>query len=113
ASSVASRSVSSPRTLTKTFAVRRSGLVSTPVTVTNPRRGSESSEIVAATTSRTASSTRRIRAPAIAISLEGLLDLFGLEELDHVALFDVRVTLEHDAALLTLVDFGDVVFEAS
>src|ERR1700760_3015218 len=45
--------------------------------------------------------------------LEGLLDLFGLEELEHVALFDVGVPLEHDPALLSLVDFGDVVFEAS
>ena len=41
--SVASRSASSPSTLTWTFAARRSGLVWTEVTVTNPIRGSSSS----------------------------------------------------------------------
>src|SRR3954452_16687333 len=64
--SASSRSASSPRTLTKTRALRRSGLVSTPVTVTNPIRGSlRSPEMCAEITSRTASLTRRILAPAI------------------------------------------------
>ena len=48
-----------------------------------------------------------------AILLQGLLDLLGLEELEHVALLDVGVALEHDAALLALLDLLHVVFEAA
>ena len=60
--SVASRSSSSPSTLTKTRAERRSGLVSTAVTVTNPMRGSWSSVAIAAPiTSRMTSLMRRMR----------------------------------------------------
>src|SRR5215212_10209188 len=59
---VASRSSGLPRTDTYTRAWRRSGLVSTEVTVTNPMRGSRSpSAIRTETTSRTASFTRRMR----------------------------------------------------
>src|SRR6201996_1163278 len=53
------------------------------------------------------------RAGHLSPLLERLLDLFGLEELDHIALFDVGVAVEHDAALLALVDFRHVVFEAA
>src|SRR4029450_5710933 len=59
--SVCSRFFSDPRTLTKTCAWRRSGDVSTPVTVTNPIRGSRSSPTASARTSCTAALTRRIR----------------------------------------------------
>src|SRR5438094_3755411 len=55
------RLLSEPRTLTKTRAWRRSGEVSTPVTVTNPMRGSLSSTSASASDSRIASLTRRIR----------------------------------------------------
>src|SRR5688572_17695112 len=58
---VASRFLAEPRTLTKTFACRRSGLVSTPVIVTNPIRGSFSSPRDSDRTWRTDSFTRRIR----------------------------------------------------
>src|SRR5919206_3945139 len=59
---VSARSSGSPRTDTYTRAWRRSGLVSTDVTVTNPMRGSRSpSAIRTETTSRTASFTRRMR----------------------------------------------------
>src|SRR5690606_33590534 len=99
-SRVASRSRSSPSTLTKTFAERKSGLVSTEVTVTKPMRGSLRSLLTAAlTTSRSTSLMRRMRAPAIL--LQRLLDLFRLEELEHVALLDVTVAVEDDAALLS------------
>ena len=55
---------SSPSTDTKTRARRRSGAVSTAVTVTNPTRGSLSLRVIASDrTSRTASSTRRMRSP--------------------------------------------------
>ena len=60
-SSVFSRLRSLPSTLTKTFAWRRSVDVSTPVTVTNPIRGSLSSPIASASVSRIASFTRRMR----------------------------------------------------
>ena len=67
---VASRSSSEPKTLTKTFAVRRSGLVSTEVTVTNPMLGSLRSEAMAEPiTSRNDSLTRRMRPPGIAARL--------------------------------------------
>src|SRR5215208_7732727 len=59
---VASRSSGLPRTDTYTRAWRRSGVVSTDVTVTNPMRGSRRpSAIRTETTSRTASFTRRMR----------------------------------------------------
>src|SRR3979409_1915790 len=52
--------------LTYTRAWRMSGLVLTPVTVTNPTRGSRRSFAMASlSTSRTASSTRRMRPSAI------------------------------------------------
>ena len=61
-SSVASRCSSSPSTLTCTLAARRSGLVSTEVTVTKPMRGSLNSVAIAApTTSRSTSLMRRMR----------------------------------------------------
>src|SRR4051812_4970767 len=64
--SVASCSDSGPRTLTYTRAWRRSGLVLTSVTVTNPMRGSFSSCARASpSTCRIASSTRRILAALI------------------------------------------------
>src|SRR3954466_4097354 len=47
------------------------------------------------------------------LALERLLDLTGLEELQDVALLDVGVALEHDSALLALIDLGDVVLEAA
>src|SRR6266540_4680663 len=59
--SVPSRLRSEPRTLTKTRAWRRSVEVSTPVTVTNPIRGSFSSPSASASVSRIASFTRLIR----------------------------------------------------
>src|SRR5207302_3699430 len=66
--SAAARSGAPPRTLTNTRALRRSALVSTPVTLTNPMRGSlRSSVMCAETISRTASLTLRIRAPAILV----------------------------------------------
>src|SRR3954468_13939707 len=59
---VASRSSGVPRTDTYTRAWRRSGLVSTEVTVTNPMRGSRRPSVIRSeTTSRTASFTRRMR----------------------------------------------------
>src|SRR3954465_15995471 len=107
-----SRSSVSASTLTNTLAVRRSGLVSTEVTVTKPIRGSFNSPATAApTTSRSTSLMRRIRGPAML--LQGLLDLFRLEELEHVVLLDVGVPLEDDAALLPLLGFLDVVFKTA
>src|SRR5262245_13956204 len=74
-------------------------------------RGSLRSVAIAAPiTSRSTSFTRRMRGAAIL--LQRLLDLLGLEELEHVALLDVSVPLEHDAALLALLDLLHVVFEA-
>src|SRR4051812_36099518 len=64
-----SRSGSLPSTETKTRAWRRSGDVSTAVTVTKPTRGSLSSCVIAPDkTSRTASSTRRMRPPLILVT---------------------------------------------
>src|SRR3954463_9561295 len=61
----AARSSSLPRTLTYTRAWRRSGLVSTEVTVTNPILGSfRPSAKRAESTSRTASLTLLMRPPA-------------------------------------------------
>src|SRR6476619_114485 len=61
-----SRAASSPRTLTYTRALRRSGVVSTPVTVTKPMRGSfRPAASCAERTSLTASFTLRILALAI------------------------------------------------
>ena len=45
--------------------------------------------------------------------LQRLLDLLGLERLDHVADLHVLVALEHDPALEALGDLLDVVLEAS
>ncbi len=85
---------SSPSTDTKTVAWRRSGEVSTEVTVTKPTRGSLRSVATASeSTTRTASSTRRMRA-------EGILDhppevLIG----DHETLERgaVGMAVEHEA----------------
>src|SRR4051812_15662748 len=75
-------------------------------------RGSlNSPEIAAPTTSRSTSLMRRMRGPGML--LQGLLDLFRLEELEHVVILDVGVPLEDDAALLALLDFLDVVFETA
>src|SRR3954468_6856370 len=64
--SASSRADSSPSTLKYTRALRRSGLVSTPVTVTKPMRGSfRPAASCAERTSLTASFTLRIRALAI------------------------------------------------
>src|SRR3954452_24025145 len=71
-SSVFARLASEPSTLTKTRACRRSGEVSTPVTVTKPIRGSFSSPTPTETTSRTASLTRRILSP-----IRGIQAVFG------------------------------------
>src|SRR5215471_3906521 len=60
-SSVACLFFPDPSTLTYTVACRRSGDVSTPVTVTNPIRGSLSVGTVSDSTCLTASFTRRIR----------------------------------------------------
>src|SRR3954467_2239085 len=61
-----SRAASSPSTLKYTRALRRSGDVSTPVTVTKPMRGSfRPAASCAERTSLTASFTLRILAPAI------------------------------------------------
>src|SRR5881397_2771022 len=63
-----SRASSSPSTLKYTRALRRSGLVSTPVTVTKPMRGSfRPAASCAERTSLTASFTLRIRALAILV----------------------------------------------
>jgi hypothetical protein len=43
--------------------------------------------------------------------LERLLDLLGLEDLEHVAHLDVMDALEDDAALESLLDLSDVVLE--
>src|ERR1044071_4121155 len=74
-------------------------------------RGSLSSEMAAPTTSRSTSVIRRMR--GVAILIQRLLDLLCLVELEHVPLLDVSVTVEDDAALLTLLDFLHVVFEAA
>src|SRR4051794_40602124 len=64
--SASSRACSSPSTLKNTRALRRSGLVSTPVTVTKPMRGSfRPAASCAERTSLTASFTLRILAVAI------------------------------------------------
>src|SRR3954464_8119150 len=79
--SASSRASSSPSTLKNTRALRRSGLVSTPVTVTKPMRGSfRPAASCAERTSLTASFTLRIRAPAI---------------LDHPPAFEVHVLAQH------------------
>src|SRR3954447_20214877 len=79
--SASSRACSSPSTLKNTRALRRSGLVSTPVTVTKPMRGSfRPAASCAERTSLTASFTLRIRAPAI---------------LDHPPAFKVNVLSQH------------------
>ena len=63
--------LASPSTLTKTRAWRRSGLVSTAVTVTNPMRGSlRPSASRADRTSLTASFTRLMRSPATLVPHE-------------------------------------------
>src|SRR4051812_19938484 len=74
-------------------------------------RGSLSSEMAAPITSRSTSLMRRMR--GVAILVQRLLDLLCLEELEHVALLDVSVAVEDDAALLALLDLLHVVFEAA
>src|SRR3954452_3509379 len=61
AASVPNRRFSPPYTLSHTVACARSDVVTTPVTVTKPMRGSFSVGIVSETTALIASSTRRIR----------------------------------------------------
>src|SRR5918992_4521263 len=103
--SVSARCEASPSTLTKTRARRRSGLVSTEVTVTNPMRGSFTSPVMCADrTSRTASFTRRIREPGILVEHllgrdQGVLDPHTLRELRlHVAL-ELRGRIPHAAGV--------------
>ena len=89
---LASRSSSVPSTETNTRACRRSGLVFTAVTVTNPTRGSLRSCVTASLkTALTASSTRRILS-------EAMLPPKVLDR-SHVALetCPVRMTVEHEA----------------
>src|SRR3954453_15489601 len=79
-SRVSALSSSVPSTLTYTRPWRRSALVSTAVTVTNPMRGSlRPAAMRAQRTSRSASLTRRMRPPLI-------LDLLQLGGADHRAL---------------------------
>src|SRR3954453_16743654 len=79
--SASSRAASSPSTLKYTRALRRSGLVSTPVTVTKPMRGSfRPAASCAERTSLTASFTLRILPLAI---------------LDHPPAFKVQVLSQH------------------
>src|SRR3954452_1294811 len=61
AASVPNRRFSPPYTLSHTVACARSDVVTTPVTVTKPMRGSFSVGIVSETTALIASSTRRMR----------------------------------------------------
>src|SRR5258707_846273 len=99
---------SSPRTLTKTFAVLRSEVVSTLVTVGNEIRGSRSSSLMSVASSRCSSAfTRSTRRYATSARL-GLDD----ERLDDIPDLDVVVPLEHDAALETGRDLADVVLDA-
>src|SRR4051812_1453009 len=120
-----------PITLTQTFAWRRSGAVSTSVIVTNPIRGSAISFARRTPISwRRSSSTRsvrwlivllrpgtagyrRCRSPARAVlagdPAAGLLR----EALDDVALFEVVVPGEADAALEVRGDLAHVVPEAA
>src|SRR3954447_14461782 len=94
---VSPRTVASPSTLTKTRAWRRSGLVSTAVTVTKPTRGSLRSCVRASlSTSRMASFTRRMRSLMLSrderaahLHRELALDLSRLVDLQDVALLDV------------------------
>ncbi len=45
--------------------------------------------------------------------IQGLLDLRGLERLDHVADLDVGEAVEGDAALLALLDLAHIVLETA
>src|SRR4051794_6627068 len=74
-------------------------------------RGSLNSAMAAPITSRSTSLMRRMR--GVAILVQRLLDLLCLVELEHVPLLDVSVAVEDDAALLALLDFLHVVFEAA
>src|SRR5215210_5075555 len=89
--SVSARSSSPPSTETYTRAWRKSLLVSTEVTVTNPMRGSlMPSASRADTTSRTASFTRRIRSAILEKVLPGHHFAFHTRSIrkhrDHVTL---------------------------
>src|SRR6185436_19578548 len=119
-STVAAFSSAVPNTLTKTRAWRRSALVRTSVTVTNPTRGSLRSRFTASpSTSRTASSTRRMRAPPELIlylrlrRLELALHLPCLIHLQDIPLADALEVVEHDAALVAGGDFASVVVETA
>src|SRR6202012_3007589 len=91
-----------------------------PVTVTNPTRGSCSSfEMTSLRTARIASSTRRIRAPAIvslrnraSASGELALDLPRGVRLHDVAFLHVGVIPQHDAAVVAARNLASVLVEA-
>src|SRR5688572_2568598 len=101
---------SSPSTLTWTFAVRRSDVISTPVTVANAMRGSRSSSLMIMPSSRCNSAlTRSARLYAIARLPRLWLD--GVR-LDDVADLDV-VRVERDAALETRGDLAHVVLHTA
>src|SRR5687767_7427441 len=100
----------SPRTLTWTFAVRRSEVISTPVTVAKAMRGSRSSSLMIMPSSRCRSAlTRSARLYAMARLPRLWLD--GVR-LDDVADLDV-VRVERDAALEPRGDLAHVVLHAA
>ena len=110
-------------TLTQTFAWRRSGVVSTLVIVTNPIRGSATSRATIAVISwRSSSSTRSVRwligtphgaQRAARQPATARLTVWDGEAFDDVALFEVVVVGEADAALVVGGDLADVVAEAA
>src|SRR5687767_3153367 len=101
---------SSPSTLTWTFAVRRSDVISTPVTVANAMRGSRSSSLMIMPSSRCNNAlTRSARLYAMARLPRLWLD--GVR-LDDVADLDV-VRVERDAALETRGDLAHVVLHTA
>src|SRR5687768_14165618 len=117
-SNVAAFSVSVPSTLTKTFAWRRSDVMSTPVTVTSPViRGSFApppSARKVATTARIASETRSARRVLRRCGRrERARYLFRPVALDHVADFDILEILDPDAALEARAHLAYVVLEVA
>src|SRR5205085_10264393 len=116
----ARRPSAGPMTLTRTFAWRRSGCVSTPVIVANPIRGSSTSFArIAPISWRKSSSIRSVRAvigqlrssAASTSAREDPADGLRREALDDVAFLEVVVPREPDAALVVALDLPDVVAE--
>src|SRR3954447_14348487 len=106
-------------TLTRTLAWRRSGVVSTLVTVANPIRGSSTSRArIAVISSRRSSSIRSVRC---VIARSGSLGRasggqdprhrLGDEAFDDVSFLQIVVVGQADAALVVLLDLADVVPE--